>query len=390
MVNARGALPPVFISYRHEDDVHCARVRDFATRLEGAGVSVVLDQFAQERMFRGGGPDEGWPRWSKAQAGVLTHKVLIIASPGWFRCYEMKEAPGSGLGATAEAGVIEQRLYNAGGASADIRIVTFGRADPLALPLDLQRYHRFADPAGFSELVNWLTGAATVAASTVAVANWPETPPPLLWPVADFNPVRAALEQLLTRRAQWRFLPLRGPSEAGKSHVTRQIIGNALRVPGLACGRFDFKGTTAVNLELRAFIQNLGVPLPEGGSLSERFGRVLDAVNQQALPTLFVFDTYEAADDDAQNWVEKQLLPTLIRATWLRVVIAGQTVPECAGALWSREAFQPITLTPPPPEEWLTFGQLHKRDLTIEFVRQVHQYCSGRASVLAQVLGPAV
>ena len=47
-----------------------------------------------------------------------------------------------------------------------------------------------------------------------------------------------------------RFLLLRGPSEAGKSHLTRQMFGNALRLPGLACGRYDFKGTTGGDREL--------------------------------------------------------------------------------------------------------------------------------------------
>ena len=60
---------PVFLSYRHESDAYRAQVRDLAERLEAAGLTVVLDQFAQERQFHGGGPNEGWPRWSKQQAG---------------------------------------------------------------------------------------------------------------------------------------------------------------------------------------------------------------------------------------------------------------------------------------------------------------------------------
>ena len=91
----------VFISYRREDDAHCARVRDLATRLERTGVQVVLDEFAQSREFHGGGPNEGWPRLSKQQAGDSTHKILIIASASWFRCYEGKELPGTGLCAAA-------------------------------------------------------------------------------------------------------------------------------------------------------------------------------------------------------------------------------------------------------------------------------------------------
>ena len=253
---------PVFLSYRHENDTHRARVRHLAERLEQAGLPVVLDQFAQEREFHGGGPDQGWPSWSSSHASNVDNKVLVIASAGWFKCYEKKEFPGSGLGAAAEAGSIEQRIYNKAGLNPDIRIVAFDRLDPLTLPLALQRYHYFVDPNDFSDLTHWLTGRMPIVA---AAADWPQQPPVLRWPVADHSPVRLAFERLLTRTPCGRFLSLRGPSETGKSHITRQMLGNALYLTDLACGRFDFKGTIDAEAEIRAFVQNLDVPLPPAG-----------------------------------------------------------------------------------------------------------------------------
>ena len=314
---------PVFLSYRHESDTHRARVRHLAERLETAGLLVVLDQFAQEREFRGGGPDQGWPSWSISHAGDDNNKVLIIASAGWFKCYEKKEVPGSGLGAAAEAGIIQQRLYNKAGENPDIRIVAFDRSD-LTLPLELQRYHYFVDPNDSSDLTHWLTGTAPIVAAAATAADWPEQPPVLHWPVADHSPVRLAFERLLTRTPSGRFLSLRGVSETGKSHITQQMLGNALRLTDLACGRFDFKGTIDAEAEIRAFVQNLDVPLPPAGlALSERFGQILEALKHRARPALLIFDTYEHAGA-GQDWVEKQLLPGLIRAAWMRVVIAGQ------------------------------------------------------------------
>jgi hypothetical protein len=84
----------------------------------------------------------------------------------------------------------------------------------------------------------------------------------------------------------------------------------------------------------------------------------------------------------------KELLLCLMRNTWLRVVIAGQTVPDSASAVWATIARAPLQLTPPPPEEWLAFGRPYKPGITIEFVRQAHEFCQGKASVLAQLLGP--
>ena len=162
---------PVFLSYRHENNEHRARVRDLAERLETAGLPVILDQFAQEREFHGGGPDQGWPSWSKGHASNVDNKVLIIASAGWFKCYERKEVPGSGLGAATEVDIIEQRLYNNAGVNPDICIVTFDRLDPRGLPLDLQRYHYFSDPDDFSSLTYWLIGTT---ATPIARQSSPE------------------------------------------------------------------------------------------------------------------------------------------------------------------------------------------------------------------------
>lgn len=219
-------------------------------------------------------------------------------------------------------------------------------------------------------------------------SSWPETPLALVWPMADHTGAREAFGQLLARDSPWQFLPLRGPSETGKSHITKQMMRNALRVTDLACGRFDFKGSTDMDAELGAFVLNLGVPLPPTSPrLNDRLGAILDGLKQHARPALLIFDTYEAAGG-AQDWVEKQLLPSLVRAPWLRVVIVGQNVPPDAGAMWAEVARSPLDLLPPPPEDWLAYGKTYKPSITLEFVRQAHHYCNGKASTLAQLLGP--
>ena len=86
---------------------------------------------------------------------------------------------------------------------------------------------------------------------SIAGFSWPEPRAPLLWPMADHSGVREAFARLLARDATWRFLPIRGPTETGKSHITKQMLANALRIPELACGRFDFKGTTDMDAEVQ-------------------------------------------------------------------------------------------------------------------------------------------
>lgn len=219
--------------------------------------------------------------------------------------------------------------------------------------------------------------------------DWPESLPPLDWPMADHSEVREAFARLLTQGATCRFLPVAGPSEVGKSHITNQMLSNALRVSGLACGRLDFKGTANLDNALGAFVELLGVERPSGSRLSERLGQVIAALKKKERPTLLVFDTYELASGEEQDWLEKQLLLALIRAPWLRVVVAGQKVPDQRGAAWAATAVPTLKLVPPPPEDWLAYGLPHKPGIDLEFVRRAHHCCGGKASLLAELLGPA-
>lgn len=218
--------------------------------------------------------------------------------------------------------------------------------------------------------------------------SWPETPP-LDWPIANHSDARDAFASLLSGNARCRFLPIRGPSETGKSQITRQMLANTLQVRDLACGRFDFKGTTDMDAELRVFIQDLGVPLPPASPrLNERLAHILDALKQRGRPALLIFDTYEAAGE-AQDWVEKQLLPSLIRATWLRVVIAGQRVPSATGAVWAAVARALLEVMPPRPSDWFDYGKRHRPDLKLEDVEIACRLASSKSSLLSQLLGPS-
>ncbi len=232
-------------------------------------------------------------------------------------------------------------------------------------------------------LINLGTGPS------IAGFSWPETLTSLPWPMADHSRVQEAFACLLDRKAPWRFLPIRGPTETGKSLVTRQMLAIAIQIPGLACGRFDFKGTTTMDDEVRVFIQDLDVPLPPANPhLNERLGNILDELMRRARPTFVVFDTYEVAGE-AQHWVEKQLLPSLIRrATWLRVVIAGQRVPEFAGAVWACVAHDPLQLVPPPSSDWFEYGKQHCPGLTLAWVEDACRYAVNKAATLDQILGP--
>jgi hypothetical protein len=225
--------------------------------------------------------------------------------------------------------------------------------------------------------------------SADAGSIWPEEPPALRWPIADHAQVREAFAAMLTRSAVSRCLLLRGPTETGKTHITRQMLANALRMPGLDCGRFDFKGTSDMDAALRIFVQDLGVPLPPTSPrLNERLSSVLVALKQRTRPTLLIFDTYEAVSSESQDWVEKELLPALVRAMWLRVVIVGQRTPERVGAIWEPEAAAVIVLEPPAVADWYAYAKQHRPDLTFSDVETGCRLGLNKATTLSQLFGP--
>src|SRR5262249_49612017 len=91
------------------------------------------------------------------------------------------------------------------------------------------------------------------------VARWPSQVPVLHWPMADHGDARAAFARLLSDASPERALLVQGVPETGKSHMSKQMIRNASALPGVCCGRFDFKGTTSMGIEVEAFSRPLGI-----------------------------------------------------------------------------------------------------------------------------------
>jgi hypothetical protein len=223
----------------------------------------------------------------------------------------------------------------------------------------------------------------------LAGPDWPEIAPSLDWPVADHSEARRAFAQLITRTAPFRILPIYGSSETGKSHLSKQFLGNSFKISGLACGRFDFKGSSDMDTELRNFAERLKVKVPAGGTgVSAQLANIFASLEAAARPTLLIFDTFELAGE-AERWVKENLLLFVISAPWLRVIIVGQSVPTRVGEPWVGVSSPPIELRPPTAEEWFDYGQPHKSDLTLDFVRRAHKYLGGKSSLLNQLVGPA-
>jgi hypothetical protein len=161
-------------------------------------------------------------------------------------------------------------------------------------------------------------GGAALSDAALSGAGWPSETPVLHWPMADHSEARGAFARLLSDGSPERALLVRGSSETGKTHMSKQMIRNAMQLPEVVAGRFDFKGTTNIGVEIEAFSGPLGIEPPPGQTLSERLAKVFTELRKKGRPALLVFDTYEAAGE-ARDWVESVLLPHLVSSRAARV-----------------------------------------------------------------------
>ncbi len=130
------APPKVFVSYSHDSPGHEARVLELCDRLRADGIDAILDQYEPF-------PRQGWIRWMDEQLETARF-VLVVCTETYSRR--------AGLGATYEAGIIQQLLYNTGGMNDKFLPVIFTAEDRAHVPLALQRYRNFLLPAGYDDL----------------------------------------------------------------------------------------------------------------------------------------------------------------------------------------------------------------------------------------------
>ena len=85
------------------------------------------------------------------------------------------------------------------------------------------------------------------------VARWPGEAPVLQWPMADHSEARRAFARLLCEATPERALLVRGASEAGKSHMSRQMIGMLGSCRELWPDGSTSRGRPSMDIEIEAF-----------------------------------------------------------------------------------------------------------------------------------------
>jgi hypothetical protein len=410
--------PKVFISYSHDSPEHERRVWALADRLRKHGVDAQFDRYVA------GTPPEGWPRWMLDRLDWADF-VLVICTETYYRRFRGHEVGSTGKGADWEGNLITVELYNSKSRTTRFSPVLFDPEDERFIPEPIRghTYYLLNSEGNFVKLYAFLTDQSGVLQGdlgpiqtlarerieplqfddlravrekpdhNLAVDGWPSVPRLQDWQPADCESVREAFVKLLTTNNPQRVLLIRGPSGTGKSHLTRYLFGVASHCEGLCCGRFDLKSGADLDCEFTCFLHSLKVEYVASAVVGQapraRLDAVLSALRRQGRPTLLIFDTFEQGGEWAR-WVEEHALLAALQANWLRMVIAGQRVPNSACAAWEDCAAPLIQLELLGWEPWYDFSRRYSLSLKPEFVQEVHRLSHGNHSLLFQLLRPKV
>ncbi len=127
--------PTAFISYSHDSAEHVEAVMDLASRLRVMGIQTEIDRYEQA-------PTDGWPRWMARMIDQADF-VLVVCSESYYRRAMGHEEVGVGLGATYEGTLINQRIYEAGGANQKFLPVILDEGATRWIPDWLRPYTRY-------------------------------------------------------------------------------------------------------------------------------------------------------------------------------------------------------------------------------------------------------
>lgn len=225
-------------------------------------------------------------------------------------------------------------------------------------------------------------------------------------PLADYVQERQAFESLLRPECQEHILLFKGQSGCGKttlltycqeqvpqdmSHVSIQLRGSAVgmaeifyrsgrvltweRLPSFTAQVADMQKIPKVQIDHNWLagirnqinvvlnVENLTDREQRRTTLTEAWFSDLDSFVQ---PVLLLFDTYEQATTEVQDWISGPLLSRTACCEQVRVLIAGKEVPDRNNIEWGHCCVHRQLYGVPEARHWLPVVQAMRRQLPLD------------------------
>jgi hypothetical protein len=191
---------------------------------------------------------------------------------------------------------------------------------------------------------------------------------------------------LIADRTAERALFLEAPSNYGKTLLLAECIKYAAQRVSIGVVKIDFKGNATRDFVLDTLRLELADRLPSFRQPhSTPYDLRADLRNVTA-PVLLAFDTYERASGDARELVEGLLLADIDQLGGVRLVIAGQNVPDHEHALWAASVrhFNLKTIT--ETKCWRVYAERHHINVKAEHVEALTLGSAGIPGVIRSML----
>jgi hypothetical protein len=290
-------------------------------------------------------------------------KVLVCMTQGYRKCWDGETPPGSRLGATYEARILRQRVYQAGSKIPFLRVVIFDEADREFVPNPLGGLHAFHAEADYTDLVAWLAADQPVGARACTV-RWPAESPDFSWCLADRRDEFTHVRAMLSGKTAERILLVNGISSVGKTTFVHHVSDYARSV-GISYARLDIKGCPSFDDVMDSLANQLPASLlgnATAGAGRRGLGAFLAHQVGSREPVFLLLDTYEDASDEVRSWVGQHLLSLDLKPAVV-VLVCGKEVPGRRNAPWAHLARE-VSLGPiPVVTDWIEYVTRHYRDV---------------------------
>lgn len=248
--------------------------------------------------------------------------------------------------------------------------------------------------------------------------------------LADYDAERQAFETLVEKRCQKGILLFHGESGSGKTHLLKycqeqvpqgmlcipiQLRGTAVSVAEIfyrSGGLLDWQrlssfteqvaglqGTPKVQIDrnwLAGINNRISVALHAENPMDRQHRRValteawFDDLKALSESVLFMLDTYEQATTEVQEWISGPFLARTARDNQVRVLLAGQTVPDENNIEWGHCCTMRQLFGVSEARHWLPIVQAMERHIPVpdalSWLAGVCHVMKGRPKEIMQVI----